>query len=114
MKVLVCGGRAYNDKEKVYSVLDNLNNNKKIYCIVQGGAKGADSIAAQWASDREVLCLTFKADWDLYGKAAGMHRNLKMLKETKPDMVVAFPGGKGTDNMVKIAYKYLVPYEVVE
>lgn len=45
----------------------------------------------------------FKADWNKYGKSAGPMRNIQMLKEGKPDVVVAFQGGKGTAHMVKIA-----------
>lgn len=45
----------------------------------------------------------FPADWDKYGKRAGYLRNVQMLDEGKPDLVVAFPGGKGTAMMVKLA-----------
>ncbi|MEM9912925.1 MAG: hypothetical protein AAF922_19365 [Pseudomonadota bacterium] len=37
------------------------------------------------------------------GRAAGPIRNKEMLDEGCPDLVVAFPGGRGTANMVKQA-----------
>ena len=47
-----------------------------------------------------VVVEEFKADWDKFGRAAGPIRNAQMLREGKPDLVVAFPGGRGTANMV--------------
>lgn len=44
-----------------------------------------------------------KADWNLYGKAAGAIRNTAMLDDHTPTLVVAFPDGKGTANMVRQA-----------
>jgi hypothetical protein len=46
----------------------------------------------------------YKADWDTYGKSAGPIRNQKML-DTGIDYVIAFPGGRGTEHMKKIARK---------
>ncbi len=107
--VLVCGGRDYHNRVKVYSVLDKLDSDPHscIGTIIEGGAKGADRLgrdwAEQWAKERNILVKTFVADWDTHGKAAGYIRNQQMLVEGKPDLVVAFPGGKGTANMVKLA-----------
>lgn len=71
--------------------------------IIEGGAKGADSAAADFAACSYCQLVEFKAEWDKYGKRAGYLRNKRMLDEGKPDLVVAFPGGKGTANMVKLA-----------
>lgn len=74
--------------------------------IIEGGAKGVDETAQDWAITNFVKdCLTFKADWDKYGKSAGYIRNKQMLDEGKPDLVVAFPGGKGTKMMIDLAKK---------
>ena len=48
-------------------------------------------------------CLAFPAEWKKHGKAAGPIRNRKMLQDGKPDLVLAFPGGRGTANMVELA-----------
>lgn len=97
MRVLVCGGRDYLNYEKVFGYLDRRRSEDTV--IIQGGAKGADFLAKCWAKARAVPCEEYLADWSL-GKQAGMLRNKRMLEEGKPDLVLAFPGGKGTANMV--------------
>lgn len=101
--VLVCGGRTYDDRTQLFDYLDNLDNDSKITLIIQGGARGADTLARQWAMERDRACATYNADWERFGKAAGHVRNYHMLIQSKPDLVVAFSGGKGTANMVKLA-----------
>ncbi len=72
--------------------------------VIQGGCPtGADALARAWATDRNVECWTVDADWEKYGSAAGPIRNAQMLEETSPDLVLAFPGGRGTADMVKRA-----------
>lgn len=106
MRVLVCGGRKFSDRELLYKVLNIIHNGIKggIKTIIHGGASGADSIAGDWSvnvlkKEAEV----YLANWNLHKTAAGPIRNRKMLKEGKPDIVVAFPGGSGTSDMIKIA-----------
>ena len=103
-KVLVCGGRDYHNKELLFRVLDASNASKPIDLIIHGAARGADMLAQAWADDRGVCCLQFAADWKTDGKAAGPIRNRKMLLE-EPDLVIAFPGGSGTADMVRRARK---------
>lgn len=103
MRVLVCGGRDYSDEEKVNDTLDRINTETAITCVVEGRARGADNLAKKWADGRRIRCEGFPALWRSYGQSAGPIRNKQMLEEGKPDLVVAFPGGKGTANMVKLA-----------
>jgi hypothetical protein len=105
MRVLVCGGRDYEDSVRVNEVLDEFHSNTPITLLIEGGARGADSLADRWAVHNYIPSMTFNAEWDKYGKAAGMIRNQKMLDVGKPDVVIAFPGGRGTSNMVNIAEK---------
>jgi hypothetical protein len=72
--------------------------------IIQGGARGADKLAREWAEDRGVGCVTFRADWEKHGPSAGPIRNGQMLSEGKPNLVLAFPGGRGTADMVQRAH----------
>lgn len=113
MKVLVCGGRDYRDVHRVYHVLDLLVERRgPVASIVQGGAAGADMHAANWGWDHKIPVGTFNAKWKEYSKKAGAIRNQEMLDEGKPDLVIAFPGGANTTDMVKRARKAGV--EVVE
>jgi len=61
------------------------------------------SLAAAWALSRGIPAIAFPADWNKDGKAAGFVRNARMLRDGRPELVVAFPGGKGTAHMVKLA-----------
>lgn len=112
MRVLVCGGRDYRDKAKVDAVLDKLCAEAGYLVIIQGGARGADSLASAWAYMTGNYQVQFDADWENDGSFAGPKRNQRMLTEGEPDLVIAFPGGRGTADMVRKARKAGV--EVVE
>jgi predicted Rossmann-fold nucleotide-binding protein len=102
MKVLVCGGRDYDNYTAVREALDGKFGGQ-IKAIAQGGASGADACAARYAKERGVELLTFHADWKKLGRSAGPERNKRMLAEFSPYVVVAFPGGRGTAHMKSIA-----------
>lgn len=107
LRVLVCGGRNYADKDKLFHMLDYLNESSPeegIDVIIQGGCTGADSLAREWAFKNTVPWLTYGADFKSLGPVAGPMRNRFMLAHSKPDIVVVFPGGKGTKHMRDIAY----------
>lgn len=116
MKLLVTGGRAYNNQRRVFEVLDQLDRELEggIDIIIQGGAEGADKHARLWACANERPCATFHAHWPTLGKAAGVLRNEWMLTFGLPDLVIAFPGGKGTTHMVNAAKKAGVNVRTVE
>lgn len=102
-RLLVCGGRDYADAVFLFRTLDDLHAVHQFRDFLQGGARGADRLAKQWAATHpEIVRWECKADWRRYGNAAGPIRNTRML-EWLPDLVVAFPGGTGTADMVQKA-----------
>jgi len=103
MKVLVCGGRTFNDRDRVFSVLDRLHHTTPITRVIHGGAPGADRLAGAWAALHTVPVSVFFAKWNDQGRGAGHIRNAKMLTEGQPDLVLCFPGGPGTAHMHRIA-----------
>lgn len=103
MRVLVCGGRDFSNVVQVFRTLDALAKCEMVDCIIEGDAPGADRIAGAWAKKRRVDLRLFPADWKKHGRSAGYIRNREMLNEGKPDLVIAFPGGRGTANMVEQA-----------
>lgn len=105
MRILVCGGRDFTDTKYAYKVLDQLYDQFLFDVVVEGDAQGADRIAGFWARKHKIDNLKFPADWKKYGKAAGPIRNQQMLDEGKPDLVIAFPGGGGTADMIERAEK---------
>lgn len=100
MKVLVCGGRDYQDSRLVYRALDALKARGDLEGIVCGDARGADAIAERWAEQAGIPAQVYVADWETHGKAAGPKRNQQMLDENVLSGVVAFPGGRGTADMI--------------
>lgn len=108
-RVLVCGGRDYPDRWRVYEVLDAAHAANPIELLIAGGANGADALAIDWARKEHVPFKIFNADWERHGRKAGPLRNQQMLDEGKPHMVIAFPGGRGTADMVKRSYDSGVP-----
>lgn len=106
MRVLVCGGRDFDDWNLFCKTMRELGfvGEEKLndLTIIEGGAIGADFMARIWSNWLGVEYEEYPADWKQYGIGAGVKRNIQML-ETKPDLVVAFPGGRGTAHMVKIA-----------
>jgi hypothetical protein len=101
-KILVCGGRDYSNYETLRKLLDEQVSS--IDTIIQGGARGADRLAKRYAEERGLTCLEVPAEWEVYKRQAGIFRNLAMLK-LDPDLVIAFPGGSGTQHMIEIAAK---------
>lgn len=115
-RILVCGGRDFNDRAVVISALDSLvmargwitrkddfGNFLPSVVIIHGDARGADRIADDWAVNNWCDIESYPADWETDGKAAGPIRNQRMIDEGTPDLVVAFPGGRGTADMVRRA-----------
>jgi len=114
MKVIVCGGRDFEDHKLLNSKLDELDERFEITCVVHGDALGADRMAAMWAYKNKIPVIAYPADWNRYGSSAGPVRNTLMLKEESPDMVIAFPGGAGTRHMRKISEEAMVPVIVID
>ncbi|WP_034859903.1 DUF2493 domain-containing protein [Sinorhizobium sojae] len=113
MRVLVCGGRDYCDYETIKRVLDDLHAEHPIEAVIHGNSRGADRLSGVWAKLRNVPCWPVPAQWAKYGKAAGPKRNQAMLGH-RPALVVAFPGGNGTADMIRRAKAASIPVHEVQ
>ena len=109
----MCGGRTYDKLWRVYEVLDSIHEETPITELIQGGAAGADRLAKCWAEERIGESTEYKADWDRYGRSAGPIRNQQMLDEGKPDLVVAFPGTRGTADMIERTRKANIELTII-
>lgn len=115
IRVAVTGGRNFTDAEFVIKTLDSISSERgPITKLFEGGAPGADQLARKWAIMMSIPVGTFFADWNSYRRAAGPIRNRRMLTEGKPDLLVAFPGGKGTASCVAIARELGIEVLTVE
>lgn len=114
MKLAIVGSRSFDNYGYMQWKLDflrieankiGIHWNWKDVEIVSGGARGADSLAEEYA-DRHLLGLKiFTADWDDYGKSAGYKRNKEIVDYA--DIIIAFWNGesKGTKHTIDLANK---------
>jgi YspA, cpYpsA-related SLOG family len=110
MRVLVCGGRYFQNVVRLWRVLDAFHAKHTIAGVIEGGSDavageyyGADYWARMWAKAHGIPSMTEFADWDQFGRWAGPKRNKEMIDKYDPEAVIAFPGGAGTANMIKQA-----------
>ena len=111
MRLIVCGGRNWNDRSATFHILDRIHAKRPITLIIHGDCRGADRLADEWARSRGIAVEPHPANWDLYGPGAGPIRNQEML-DAAPDGVVAFPGGNGTADMISRATIGTCPFPV--
>lgn len=117
LRVLVCGGRDFHDHQRVWDTLDRIEAERgRIAVVIHGNASGADRHAWTWGIARKREVLGFPAHWQdishpdavivtrgddtKYDAKAGLRRNQRMLDEGRPDLVIGFPGGTGTADML--------------
>lgn len=104
-RILVTGGRDFNIQAAMHNALSLLSPTE----IINGAAKGADTLSTNYANSLEIKLTNYPVtaqDWQTYGKSAGFRRNEVMLLDSKPDIVLAFPGGNGTNHMKTTAHNY--------
>lgn len=121
-KVIIAGGRKFNDYARLKSYCKHVLRNKSNIEVVSGGAKGADSLGEDFAIEHKLGLKTFPAPWtDIegkpareigkradgtkYWKKAGPARNIQMADYA--DALIAFWDGKstGTKHMIDTAKK---------
>ena len=86
MKVIIAGSRSFTDYALLASVLGP--HRHQISAVIHGGARGADQLGFRWAVRHHVRSRCFAADWERFGKSAGVRRNHQMAQAG--DMLVAF------------------------
>lgn len=100
--ILVTGGRDYTDHTRMLAGLSEYA--KFNWVLLQGGARGADALAHDvWTINFRRTSITVPADWDRYGNRAGAIRNQDMIDDWDVQAVLAFPGGRGTQDMINRA-----------
>lgn len=106
-RVIIAGGRDFNDYQLLRRTMDNLLCNiTEDIIVVCGQAKGADTLGEQYAKEKGYTIDYYPANWKLYGKRAGFLRNEQVAQNA--DALVAFWNGesRGTKNMIELAKRY--------
>lgn len=103
-RVLVCGGREYQDVDLVYTAMNSFYQVNGEFIVIHGACnvfrrptvlRGADRWAEEWAKANELPYIGVPAKWTGLGRAAGRIRNQFMLDQFRPTSGIAFPGGEG-------------------
>lgn len=123
IRVLVCGSRDWTDPKPIAAVLTGLweLSGHSLVLIHGAATRGADRLADVLGRSLDLKIKEFPADWEHRPKhLAGPERNVRMLKEGKPDLVYAFKDNfdwsftkGGTENMVSVAKIGHVPCYVI-
>jgi len=107
MKIAIVGSRSFSDYNLLKKSMNSFIKDSSISIthIVSGGAKGADSLAHQYANENNLQMIVFKPDWKKFGKRAGIVRNSDIIENA--DIILAFWDGlsSGTKNSIDKALK---------
>lgn len=116
MRILVTGDRHWSDKTYIKDVVESLHKIGQIDCIIEGEAKGADTLAREVCEELGIEVAKYPANWERYGRAAGPVRNGQMLLEGRPDLILAFHDdiyhSLGTKNMIFQALGHCVKVRI--
>lgn len=114
MRVIIAGGRAFDDYDLLCSKCDTVLSEQSDIEIVSGTARGADTLGERYANERGYRIKQFPADWNKYGKRAGYLRNEQMALYA--DALIAFWDGesKGTKHMIELAKKHGLKVKVIQ
>jgi len=113
LRVIVTGGRDYQNPSRVFKVLDEIHRTEGIRVVVHGACpRGVDTYAHLWAMKNQVHIEPHPGEWNKYGKGAGHKRN-RLMAQLGADLCVVFPGGRGTQNMLGNAIEHNIPYRIV-
>ena len=118
--LLIAGSRTFNDYSKLCEIADNLlvNQHGKRIIVVSGGAKGADTLAEQYAKERGYISHVMPADWNRYGNSAGYRRNKDMhryiaIPSAKRGCICFWDGkSKGTEHNFELAKEFDNPIRI--
>lgn len=103
---LFSGSRDWSDRERIERDVAKLPEGS---VVIEGGARGADRIARETATECGIHVATVPALWDFYGRSAG-HRRNEAMALLEPEVLYAYPlGGPGTASMIRIAEAACIP-----
>lgn len=107
MRILFTGSRHWNNAAPVAAIINSLPDHA---IVIHGAARGLDSLAGSLAEQRGLTVESYPADWNRYGRSAGIRRN-EYMASLGADICFAFPlqGSKGTKHMVTHARGLNIP-----
>jgi hypothetical protein len=118
---LVAGSRDYTNYTEFAGITDHLLSqvkDKYDLIVFEGEARGTDTLAKKYASEKGYKLAPYPADWDLYGKAAGLWRNEVMTSEVSlyPKKAALFfcsgDADRGIDHCISQAQERGIPLKI--
>ncbi|MGY2373019.1 SLOG family protein [Pseudomonas sp. SDO524_S393] len=100
MRVLICAGRHYADTQKSRQVLDAYHRLRPVQVLIHGGNQFLGSAIEDWARELGIDVVRYPPNWQRHGKQAERQRNHFMLADSRPDVIIALPGGDDTSELV--------------
>ena len=112
MKLAIVGSRKFHNYRYLENLLEPIK--ESIEWIISGGAKGVDTLAERYARKHNIPFLLFPANWDRYGKRAGLMRNQQIVDEADHMIAIPTSTSKGTRDSIRRARAKGIPVEVFE
>lgn len=110
MRVIIAGSRAVTDRHLVSQAV--VDSSFSVTEVVEGGARGIDTLAFDWAHSHGIPVKIFVANWKKHGKQAGILRNIEMADYAEALIAIWDGKSRGTKHMIDIAEKRRMPYKV--
>ena len=108
MRLLICGGRHFDNAARIEAELSALHVASFISVIIHGGLPGIGGAAEAWARRNKVHVIRYPANFSL-GKSGDATRDEFMLADSRAEMLLVFPGGRRTAELLREARRKLVP-----
>lgn len=113
-KVIVAGGRDFDNYELLSKILDKFISEQDNHTIISGGAKCADELGVRYARHNNISLIIKPANWNLYGKKAGHIRNIEMVN-IATDLIAFWDGRyKGTKHIIRYAQSLNIPVKIIK
>jgi len=111
VRVIVCGGRDYHNVNVVRKALAYVDGGLVPHrlCLVHGSQRGADRLAAREAAGRGWAVEPHPPDIAKHGAPAAFHIRNQEMVDAGADLLIALPGGSGTEGCIKRAKAAGIP-----
>jgi len=108
MKVIIAGSRTITDYKAIGQAITASKFN--ITEVVCGCAIGVDRIGQTWAIANGIPVKEMPADWQTYGRSAGIIRNMQMADYADAAIIIWNGKSPGSLNMIQYFKKQNKPY----
>ena len=111
MRLIIAGSRSFTHYQHLCQTL--APERHRITQVLTGGARGADQLGYRWAWKHAIKHQVCRADWERFGKSAGVRRNYQMAQAG--DLLLAFWDGRsaGTRHMISCMQQLGKPCVIV-